>query len=210
MSSVLTGNASNVDAAAAFTLTVPSDGDALNAASIFGTAATPDTGFTRLADLGQWTLSNAWQNGTAATTWRLVGVASTDTGKARVYAGQRMIIKTVNAFWNDTTAKWASDDNAVASSAEFQSNVAWQDWYKGATAATWNNSTGAGAWTLLVQRDNAGNIGTPGSVAVDGIVTAAGTITTNTGNLVATAGNVTAGGAVAGSAGPGQIGRAHV
>lgn len=54
MASTLTGNEANFDPSVTFTATAPSDGDALSVASVFGTAATPDTGFTRMVDSGEF------------------------------------------------------------------------------------------------------------------------------------------------------------
>lgn len=155
----------NANAAAAtpnagLQLALVNDGDAATAASV-------DTSFESGADLVEWLRQNAariassnlwtafqpfnagWGNSATPTNVYVIGEGN--VGVARISgssSGNGKIVRYVNAFWTDGTQKWNSNDHTVASTAIYQDLASVQLWEKDPTAATWNDGTGAGAWTL--------------------------------------------------------------
>lgn len=206
MSSVLTGNPDTIAATTATDITIPSDADALNVASV-------NPAFDALADMlatlriGPTTDGNAQITTTTAPTfYKLIWSIAIGGGKfARLYSYADRFIVTVNALnvpastswgWDlaaDSTRWTIYDDRVTVEGHAAAGGTPWID-------ALWGITTPGTADTVL---NNTGSIVAQSTLqSSTGSITAViGNVVASAGDVVATLGNVTAGALITGGTG---------
>lgn len=138
-------------------LTLPVDGDGLNVASIYQALKSLADGIdfvfdrtavlsvaNQFADLQDFVAGIQTTTSPTTLTPLLKGAG---TSPFRLYVGNARAVLAFNAAYNDTTGKWSCTDTGAAAFAFAYAGVYCEFWKHTATASTWNDGTGAGAWT---------------------------------------------------------------
>lgn len=143
---------------------IPTDGQALNVASVwqvfktlldFVGFITTYGAFTSVLNIFtgvQYFNAGIFSND-ATKAWNKVISGGNGTYSWVLYAGSKRVLLSINATWTDGTAKWSCTNTTQDASALYLDNGSLILFYKSATAGTWNDGAGAGAWTARATFD---------------------------------------------------------
>jgi len=143
---------------------IPTDGQALNVASVwqvfktlldFVGFITTYGAFTSVLNIFtgvQYFNAGIFSND-ATKAWNKVISGGNGTYSWVLYAGSKRVFLSINATWTDGTAKWTCTNSTQDATALYLDNGSLILMYKSATAGTWNDGVGAGAWTARLTLD---------------------------------------------------------